>query len=332
MDIKDRVMGDQPNDFLHKIAGIVPGYHGYVDRERRRDADKILRTGLARQFTTQRERLGRVQQSLLRGSHLEEIAEIDRLSGALQRFIDRLSVATYGYAGLFDPIKVEAADLDQLYTFDMALASGIDQVSSAIDGIETATSTGGAGAGPAGMPELPAAVSRLSGVLDELNARFNARTDLLTSGKRLPDTEYQALLGSLTPGGAPPVPPGGEVARYTPGAGGMGTSAAPITGMEGTPTTSFGSSPVTSAVRQPSDPSLGTLTGDNQSFTETPSGAAMRGEGPLPSTEIGAAGNIGSTGSGIETASSPVDQPGAPGGDIVHGLDMTTPEDTKPSV
>ena len=138
MDIKDRVMGDQPDDFLHRIAGLVPGYHGYVDRERRRDADKILRMGLARQYTNQRERLGRVQQGLLRGGHLEQIAEIDRLSGALQRFIDRLSVATYGYSGMFDPIKVEAADLDQLYTFDMALASGIDQVSSAIDAIEAA--------------------------------------------------------------------------------------------------------------------------------------------------------------------------------------------------
>src|SRR6478672_4840718 len=173
MDARDRIIGDQPDDFLHKIAGLVPGYHGYVDRERRRDADKILRMGLARQYTTQRERLGRAQQALLRGSHLEEIAEIDRCSGALQRFIDRLSVATYGYSGLFDPIKFEAADLDQLYTFDMALASGVDQVSGAIDGIESA-------AGTTGNTELPAAITRLSGVLDELNNRFNARTDLLT--------------------------------------------------------------------------------------------------------------------------------------------------------
>src|SRR5438874_4887601 len=163
MDIRDRVMGDQPNDFFHQIAGIIPGYHGYMDRERRRDADKILRTTLAHQFTAQRDRLTRVQQSLLRGHHLEEIAEIDRLAGALQRFIDRLSMATYGYSGLFDPIKVEAADLDQLYAFDMALASGVDQVSAAIDAVEVAATTG---AGPtAGMPEFSAAVTRLSSVL-----------------------------------------------------------------------------------------------------------------------------------------------------------------------
>src|SRR6476661_8085906 len=152
MDIRDRVMGDQPQDFLHKIAGIVPGYHGYMDRERRRDADKILRTQLARQYTAQRERLTHVQQDLLSAHRLDLIAQVDREVGALQRFIDRLSTATYGYAGLFDPIKIEAADLDQLYAFDMSLATGVDQVSGAIGAIEAATGSGGEAAH---LQELP---------------------------------------------------------------------------------------------------------------------------------------------------------------------------------
>jgi hypothetical protein len=77
---------------------------------------------------------------------------------------------------------------------------------------------------------------------------------------------------------------------------------------------------------EPSDPALGTLTGGNQSFTETSSGAAMQGDGPLPATQTGEAGGVGGTAGGIETASSPVDKPGAPGGDIVHGLEMNPPE------
>src|SRR5438874_7375769 len=162
MDIRDRVMGDQPQDFLHRIAGIVPGYDGYVDRERRRDADKILRTQLARQYAAQRQRLTRVQQDLLSAHRLDLIAQVDREVGALQRFIDRLSTATYGYTGLFDPIKVDAADLDQLYAFDMALAAGVDQVSAAIATVETAAGSGG---DTAHIQELPSAISRLSGVL-----------------------------------------------------------------------------------------------------------------------------------------------------------------------
>ena len=70
MDIRDRVMGDKPNDFLHKIAGIVPGFNGYMDRERRRDADKLLRVYLAHQYSDVRARITRVQQTMVRGKNL----------------------------------------------------------------------------------------------------------------------------------------------------------------------------------------------------------------------------------------------------------------------
>src|SRR2546423_13560144 len=97
MDIGDRVMGDKPNSFLHKIAGIVPGFNGYMDRERRRDADKLLRTYLAHQYSAQRDRLTRVQQSLARSGQLSGISEVDRLVGVLQRVIDKASTAAHGY-------------------------------------------------------------------------------------------------------------------------------------------------------------------------------------------------------------------------------------------
>src|SRR5215210_4717613 len=234
MDIHDRVMGDQPNSIFHKIAGIIPGYKGYVDKERRRDADKLLRMHLARQYTSQRDRLNRAQQSLLRAKQLKSIGEVDRLAGVLQRFIDRLSTATYGYTGLFDPIKVEAQDLDQLYAFDMALASGVDQVSSAIDALEAAATPG---ATPGQLPELPAGVTRLGTLLDDLNRRLNERADLLTSGRRLEGSEYNSLLSSIN---QPAGDAGSEVGgASTTGVG--GASGAP--GMQSeTMSTSIGSS------------------------------------------------------------------------------------------
>lgn len=195
MDIRDRVMGDQPNDFLHKIASIIPGYKGYVDRERRRDADRLLRTELARRYGAELTRLKRTQQGLLRSGDLNSIGEIDGVSGRLQRFIDRLQNATYGYTGLFDPIKVEAEELDQIYAFDMALASGVDTLSGAIGAMESAADGEARG-------ELRSAIDRLSSVVNDLNDRFDQRADLLTSGTTLPQDQYQAMVGGFQqPGG-----------------------------------------------------------------------------------------------------------------------------------
>ncbi len=190
MDIRDRVMGDQPNDFLHKIASIIPGYKGYVDRERRRDADRILRTELARRYQSELTRLKRVQQDLLKSGNLDAISEIDGVSGRLQRFIDRLQNATYGYTGLFAPIKVEAEELDQIYAFDMALASGVDTLSGAVGSVESAADGEARG-------ELNSAIDRLSSVVNDLNDRFDQRSDLLTSGTTLPQEQYQAMVGGF---------------------------------------------------------------------------------------------------------------------------------------
>lgn len=348
--IRDRVMGDQPNSILHKIASIVPGYTGYVDRERRRDADKLLRTHLARQYSEQRDRLNRVQQSLARARQLSYIAEVDRAVGVLQRFIDRLSTATYGYAGLFDPIKVEAADLDQLYAFDMSLASGVEQLSSAVGALEAAAQPGSGGGDD--LSELPAALSRLSGLLDELNSRLNQRADLLTSGTRLADDDYRAMVTGMNdmpatydqhaqnvvragPGSEPPTTTGsvtsGEMARYGGGNAAMGSNEG-TTGTEGIPTTNLSMRATT-----PPEPGMSSLTEGNQGFGEMPSSESMAPGGPLVvgSRELGTAATnqgdiVGSAGSGIETASSPGMAPGAPGHNLSEGLaganSMGTPD------
>ena len=317
MDMRDRIVGDKPDSFLHKIAGIVPGYHGYVDRERRRDADKLLRMQLARQYSAQRDRLNRVQQTLLRQNRMGEIAEIDRLGGLLQRFIDRLSTATYGYTGLFDPVKVEAQDLDQLYAFDMALASGVDQVSSTIDTIEGTDSN-----------EASTSVTRLATILDDLNERLNQRNDFFTSGKHLESNEYSSLLASLSPADSRTSSPGPMSAGYNPstpgstiGMGGNTGERARYPGGDqpgdigdlGTPTANLN---VAQGANQTNmEPGMGQMTEGNSSFSEMPAGDSMNSMNPGAPAATG-----GEAGTGIESASSPAAAPGAPGHDIVDGM------------
>ena len=337
MDIKDRVMGDQPNSWLHKIAGIVPGFKGYVDRERRRDADKLLRVHLAKQYSAQRDRLNRVQQSLLRAKRMDQIAEVDRLGGIFQRFIDRLNTATYGYTGMFDPVKIEAEDLDQLYAFDMTLAGGVDQASAAISALEESVSD------KEGQ-SLPDALNRFVDLVDDLNEKLNQRGELLTSGTRVPAGEFQSMLSSLNPlppyGQGETSEPRSERAETYPGRGSnlsdstsrdtgsgsgegragtsdnmarTGGNALNTEGGAGVPTTNLGVAPY-----DQTGPGLsGMAEGDTgmRSVSAEESRGGI-GSGPLPTG--------GAAGTGTESASSPAAAPGAPGHDIVQGLDMAS--------
>lgn len=342
MDIRDRVMGDQPNSFLHKIAGIVPGYTGYVDRERRRDADKLLRMHVARQYTAQRDRLNRVQQQMARSRNLEQIAEVDRLVGTLQRFIDRLQTATYGYTGLFDPVKVEAAELDQLYAFDMALATGVDKLSGAIDSLENRSSGAGDSEGrQEGRSGQPDALAYLSSTVDELNARLNERTDLLSTGRLVSEESYRNMVSELdrpptagyaggypntqgnVPGSQSPGSPaalgtpstagrgaGGEMARVggagaEVGSGGVARYPSGSQNEPGTPTTNLNS--------------MGAGAPPNLGSSLDAEGAGLPGYGAVSSYDTGAGSE---TTPGIESASSPVSGHGMAGsGDVIEGLE-----------
>jgi hypothetical protein len=321
MDIKDRVMGDKPNSWLHKIAGIVPGFKGYTDRERRRDADKLLRVHLAKQYSAQRDRLNRVQQSLLRAKRMDQIAEVDRLGGVLQRFIDRLNTATYGYTGMFDPVKIEAEDLDQLYAFDMTLAAGVDQVSAAVSAIEESVSNKESDA-------LPGALSSFSDLVDDLNEKLNQRGELLTSGTRVAPAQFQSMLSNLDP-----LPPYQQAQSSAPNTGtgevypGRDSDTSSSTGMNtdtgaggdmarygggGVPTNNLGVAPY----GQP-EPGMSSMTEGNTSFSPMPAGSDMGNmddAGPMP---MG-----GEAGTGTESASSPAAAPGAPGHDIVDGMNI----------
>jgi hypothetical protein len=121
------------------LANKIPGYKGYKEKELRREADKLLRMQVARNLDDQRRRLSELQMQLISQAQIEYVDDLERAGMKLQLLIDRVKTASYGYAGLFDAVKVKEEQLDALYDFDNQLidatqeiASDVDQVASAI--------------------------------------------------------------------------------------------------------------------------------------------------------------------------------------------------------
>lgn len=173
-----------------RIAASIPGYPGYRERERRREADRQLRVELARQYGAQLDRLTNLQRRATNKALLSALDDMERAGLKLQRFIDRLRTASYGYAGWFDTATVREVELQQLYLFDQALTAGIQRVSAAIDAVAAAIDAG------MGIEEV---VEALADIVDELNQRFDQRRDLLAAGKKVPPNELQEALETTVP-------------------------------------------------------------------------------------------------------------------------------------
>ena len=126
---------------IEQLLKGLPGISGYVDKDLRRDADKRLRTMIAQQLTSDKQRLLDVQKKLLKSGGLAWLDDVDESVQKLQILIDRIKTASYGYAGLFDPVKIQADELNALHRFDVAMAGRMGEVDAAISALDAAAGT-----------------------------------------------------------------------------------------------------------------------------------------------------------------------------------------------
>ncbi|MEN6555519.1 MAG: hypothetical protein ABFD21_03885 [Anaerolineaceae bacterium] len=166
-DIYDKVVGEQ--DFFKKLIAKIPGFSGYVERGDRRMSDKLLREQVALEFETLYQRVSGLQRDLISQGGLAYIDDLEAAAIKLRQFIDRVRTASYGYAGIFDAVKIKEDDLVQVYQFDNQLLSSGETVSHAIDNVEASIGTDG----------LPAAIKNLTTVAQTCLETFNQRSDLL---------------------------------------------------------------------------------------------------------------------------------------------------------
>ncbi len=122
MGMREQVMGGR--NWIQRIVEWVPGFRGYYAREHRRDADKLVREAAAARLSGAAEALGSLTATLAKAGRLDEVDRLGRLSQRLGTAADRLRLSPRGYAGFFDAVKVREAELDRLYTHDVALLEG----------------------------------------------------------------------------------------------------------------------------------------------------------------------------------------------------------------
>ncbi len=154
-----------------EIAQQIPDYAGYQAKERRRDADKLVRRQLAGKYDEQRTRLGRIS----RQAPLGYVVELENLDQKLQRLIARLNTAPGGYAGWFDAAQIVESDLDQLTEFDAELAGGVGQLKAALDKV---------GAAVKANEGVEDAIGNCADLIDTLNAQFDQREQFVAMGKK----------------------------------------------------------------------------------------------------------------------------------------------------
>ena len=161
----------QHRNSLMMLVGWIPGFHGYLEREYRRDSDALQRTWLADRLQRSKRAMDAVALKLADAGKLTVLPQCDRLRAKTDELIARIRGAWEGYTGVFDLVKVDQALLDQVYDHDVALMHAVDEFvamtehlagmppsADLIDKPQPAATPIGASAAPADNP-LPASAA-----------------------------------------------------------------------------------------------------------------------------------------------------------------------------
>jgi len=124
---------------IEKIASYIPGFHGYMQRQHRRESDQLLRDYMADRLQKSKSGIDNYMQGLIVQGQLDGLDQIERIRTKLDKLIAGLRGAMRGYSGLFDYVKVDEAVLDQVYRHDMVLVQQVEDLGAAIEELPTRT-------------------------------------------------------------------------------------------------------------------------------------------------------------------------------------------------
>jgi hypothetical protein len=155
-----------------RIAAFLPGFRGYKEKELRRESDKLIRNHLTLKLTAAKTDLKTISQKLADRRYLDVITDVDRLQAKMDRVVEKVNHASYGYSGLFDAVKVKEEALDRMLAFDSKLLDDVTALSTEIDAFKTYLAGGM-------TANLKIHVQAVADKLESLEDTFDSREEVI---------------------------------------------------------------------------------------------------------------------------------------------------------
>ena len=125
-----------------RIAAFVPGFRGYKEKELRRESDKLIRNHLYLKLSGVRDDIKAIFQKLADRRYFDVLTDMDRLNAKMDRIVEKVNHASYGYSGFFDAVKVKEDSLDRMIDFDNKLLDNVNALSTEVDAFKADLASG----------------------------------------------------------------------------------------------------------------------------------------------------------------------------------------------
>lgn len=171
MSFSEKALGrvGEEKKFFENVVSYIPGYHGYQEREKIRESDRLVRDELFRVLRIGVNNLVSCYNALVSTSN-PLYTDVDRIKLKADRIAEKIRHAEYGYAGLFDPIKAQREELLSLVRFDGELIDSAQSISASAETVLRLSRDGG---------DLKAPLSTIELSLENLDKTFDQRKQFM---------------------------------------------------------------------------------------------------------------------------------------------------------
>lgn len=157
---------------LEKIELLVPGFHGYKEKEMRRESDKLIRNQIYQKLSDAESQAKDIYRSIVNQGANDSWDDTDHLLARLDRIMERINHSEYGYAGFFDSTKVKEPDLDRMMGYDIQLIQMADNVTTAIEALKDSVDNNR-------LQEVKGKVGDATKSVDALENAYNGRKQII---------------------------------------------------------------------------------------------------------------------------------------------------------
>ncbi len=159
-----------PSVMVEELMKKIPGYAGYLDREKRRDADRVHREYVAKRLVDKKRVIQEIGEGLLKSGGMKYLSDLDGLNNLIDRISQRIKTAVSGSGSFFSAVEVDTVLLDRIYEHDMAMLHDVEALDQGIDSLRQAAET---------KDNVVQSISRVRSALIALDGHVDTRDKIL---------------------------------------------------------------------------------------------------------------------------------------------------------
>jgi len=117
-------------NWIETVLRYIPGFRGYLEKEFRRESDRLAREWMAGRLRQGKAGLDNIMRGLVDTGQIAALPQFERLRSKLDHLTSSILASVNGYSGFFDFVRVDEEMLDDVYELDAKLMEEIDRFAS----------------------------------------------------------------------------------------------------------------------------------------------------------------------------------------------------------